>query len=505
VSVLKDRQLIVSPGPTTGVVTVGTDSNYDCLVSFRGRAVSARSMGKNTLAAGDIVSVADIDGLMFAIKQSAGYPTRYKRPLTDWAARHPANLLLQLCLRNAKKEYTYRLGVVSSVAGDNSLIVECWDGLSRQCPVEYADELRSSSAFEAGEAVVLHQKAPNNWIVIGKLAALSALPSSIDFGEIAVGGGSDPVAVDVAQIGSTAAITVTAPSSFAVGETSGGAFSISVALPGAGGIFYAKATPLSVGEKTGNISIVSADAAAVVAVSAEGVQSIVFTTPVCAGFPEYGDVLPITTPSGAWIGPVAVTCSDDFQISLSAEGPWSTTLAGFSAGGSLYCRANPVDDGITSWTFRRVLVDFEDWTVADTETSQPITRAVTGSVAFGSEYSVPVSATAQALTVQLQQYGVTGGPPLTNNAGYWVIRGRQSFTPENTSELTSSSYVDPYGTRGKITCRGRANISLAIRTLSGTIVGNYSWALNGVDGPTIDRANYGATTIFNVWHDYIIA
>lgn len=183
-----DRQLLVSPErtPTLGTVTRATDSSFNCEVSFRGRSYECKSAGKNALAVGDSVSFVQIDQTPWVIKSDALYPTRFKRPLTDWAGHHKYNLLLQyLISKGARKNYTFQFGTAQSVVSTNVLSVNCWDGRTRRLPVEYAGVAKTASDFSAGDQVLLFQKNNQNWVVIGKSGPLAPVVlMTIVYGQI---------------------------------------------------------------------------------------------------------------------------------------------------------------------------------------------------------------------------------------------------------------------------------------------------------------------------------
>jgi hypothetical protein len=419
VSELKDRQLIVSPGQTTGTVTAPTDEIHMCSVLFRGKTYRAYSMGYNRLVAGDIVSFADIDGVPHVVKASAGYPTRFRRRLSEWAGRFRANMLLQLCMRNAKKVYTYRFGIVDSITGEHSLISHCWDGRMRELNVEYAGVLRSSSSFSEGDPIVLYQKPTKEWIVIGRLAVITVAPDAIDFGNVPCVIGSDPVAVEVIQLDSDSTISIAAPAHFQV--SSGGPYNSTATLPAPGGILNVKMVPTAKGTKMGPVLLSSVDASAEVIVLGLGQANIQRSPDVI----DFGNVISgqSSTPStiivsgnGTTDG-ITVSAPAEFEVSDNSGGPWSSSVVLPAVGGTVYCRFSPVSDGTKSGEI----------TISNPDDSKNVSLLGTGTTAVlvRVRYLVGTYPPGTFETTDISEYGtfvlptVTGisFPPGTNMVG----------------------------------------------------------------------------------------
>lgn len=326
---LKDRQLLVSPEPpsTLGVVTDATDSAFRCGVLFRGKQYACYSAGKNALAVNDLVSFWEIDGFFFCCKADAGYPTRFKRPMIEWAATHSHNLLLQYCVRKQANIFTYRLGAVEAVASEFSLVVGCWDGVSREMAVEYAGSAKSSTSFSVGEPVVCYRKSTGIYVVIGKLASITITPTSIDFGLVATGASSDAAVVDIVGAGLSENIVAatTPPFQVSLDEL---AWALAVEVTPSGGQIYLRFAPTASGIASGGVIASSGSFSASAGLSgtgftpSPGVPVITLSStfdlasiPLLERIPITIDYANITTPS-------YITCGANFiYLGETIDGP----------------------------------------------------------------------------------------------------------------------------------------------------------------------------------------
>lgn len=102
-----------APSARAIVISPNEDGQQNCVVSFMGRKMAARSAGGRTLTAGEAVSfVESADGPPWVIQISkdvgADYPTRFSKPLSNWEKTAPSSLLLRYIMRDNQKAGNYR-------------------------------------------------------------------------------------------------------------------------------------------------------------------------------------------------------------------------------------------------------------------------------------------------------------------------------------------------------------------------------------------------------------
>jgi hypothetical protein len=172
-----------TPGSTGIVVSASTSSAQ---VSFQGRTLSARVPAVGTVAAGDSVSVVNTDGMWWALKQSAGYPSRYPRPLADFNGTNPAGVLLCYLLKDNPRDYTYRACVVLVVLSTTLLSISMGDR-TLTVGVEYAGVAQTTGGISVGDTVLAYQKNPGQWVALtkatGEVTWEDPAEESVQYGE----------------------------------------------------------------------------------------------------------------------------------------------------------------------------------------------------------------------------------------------------------------------------------------------------------------------------------
>jgi len=156
-----------SPVPFTVGRVVSVEDANRYVVDVGGRSINALSAGNNPLTVGLAVSVIEMEPQSWVVDAAAGYPSRTRVPLAPFFETHPASAFLAYLLKDNPQRYLYRMGMNRGVDNDR-LVVECWDGLTRSLPVEYAGVALSPSAIPDAVPVLCFDRGRDNWVVIGK-------------------------------------------------------------------------------------------------------------------------------------------------------------------------------------------------------------------------------------------------------------------------------------------------------------------------------------------------
>lgn len=166
--------LQVEPPTPNSAGSVVSVSGSTAQVKFRGNTVSARFPAAGTLAAGDSVSMVNTDGVWWALKMDAGYPSRYPRNLSDFNATNPASVLLCYLLKDNPRTYTYRACVVLAVLSASLLSISL-EGRTLSVGVEYAGVAQTTTGISAGDTVLAYHKAPGQWVALAKATTQAAI------------------------------------------------------------------------------------------------------------------------------------------------------------------------------------------------------------------------------------------------------------------------------------------------------------------------------------------
>jgi hypothetical protein len=161
--------------PTPGSVgIVRSVSGSTAQVYFQGSTLTARYPASGTLVAGDSVSVVNTEGMWWALKSSAGYPSRYPRPLADFAGTNPASVLLCYLLKDNPRTYTYRACVVLAVLSTALLSISMGDR-TLSVGVEYAGVSQTTTGISAGDTVLAYQRNPGDWVALAKASVTAPI------------------------------------------------------------------------------------------------------------------------------------------------------------------------------------------------------------------------------------------------------------------------------------------------------------------------------------------
>ncbi len=194
------------------------------------------------------------------------------------------------------------------------------------------------------------------------IASTSSLPA---FPQTAIATSSTAQSFTASGTGLTANITVTAPAEFEVSLTEGSGYGSSVTLTQSGGTvatttIYARFSPTTVGNKSGNIVLSSTGATSVnVAVSGEAVAvltpTIIASTATLPAFPQTviatSSAAQSFTASGTGLtANITVTAPAEFEVSLTEGSGYGSSVTLTQSGGTvatttIYARFSPTTVG----------------------------------------------------------------------------------------------------------------------------------------------------------------
>jgi len=155
------------PAPGGVIITPGSPAQ----MRVGGRLVPAMPVDAAAYPAGTQVKPVQLGAEWFFLPSTSKYPASYIEPLSAWAERSREALFLKYILErsNCAQHRVYSRGRVVAVANEYQLTVICWDGVTRQLPVDYMGSA-GSNGFASGDTCLVYDSGTQK-IVLGRLGS----------------------------------------------------------------------------------------------------------------------------------------------------------------------------------------------------------------------------------------------------------------------------------------------------------------------------------------------
>lgn len=147
-------------------VESGLTSEEKYRIAFRGQVYECWPIVDVSYAIGDRVRFIQIGNAVGFSPVEDGFPTRWRRPLSDWAPSHSANLALRYVLRNNPRHFTYSRGTISELI-DGKTVRVTKNGLKNVLRAEFPSNRFSAIDFYVGDSCLIYSQVPGREVVIG--------------------------------------------------------------------------------------------------------------------------------------------------------------------------------------------------------------------------------------------------------------------------------------------------------------------------------------------------